>query len=254
MSALGILLVSFTPGLFWLWFFVRLDRIRPSSRRWLALTFIFGMVSTIPAGIISELAIQDDLLSASTTLASVSLAMLAVVGPVEETSKFLAIRLTVYRSLFFEEPMDGLVYGAAASLGFASLGKSPLRALPWAGGNDCPGPIQHRRAPCIRVPVGVWAGAAPHGTRPMGRLVRPSRRRSPPWRFQYSALQLRSMARVNFERSRRRRGLPTVQVGATGLPIPLPSQCPPHPVPQLRQSHQSSQHVLPSVRSSSDRG
>ena len=121
MSALGILLVSFTPGLFWLWFFMRLDRIRPSSRRWLALSFIFGMVSTIPAGIISELAIQDDLFSASTTLASVSVAMLAVVGPVEETSKFLAIRLTVYRSLFFEEPMDGLVYGAAASLGFASL-------------------------------------------------------------------------------------------------------------------------------------
>ena len=47
--------------------------------------------------------------------------MLAIVGPVEETSKFLAIRLAVYRSLHFEEPMDGLVYGAAASLGFASL-------------------------------------------------------------------------------------------------------------------------------------
>ena len=121
MSALGIVLISFTPGLFWLWFFVRLDRLRPSPRRWIALSFIFGMVSTIPAGIIETLVIQDGSFSPDATLASVSVAMLAVVGPVEETSKFLAVRLSVYRSLFFEEPMDGLVYGAAASLGFASL-------------------------------------------------------------------------------------------------------------------------------------
>ena len=121
MSALGIVLISFTPGLFWLWFFVRLDRLRPSPRRWIALSFIFGMAATIPAGIINTLALPDDLLSPGVTLASVSISMLLVVGPVEEASKFLAIRLAVYRSLFFEEPMDGLVFGAAASLGFASL-------------------------------------------------------------------------------------------------------------------------------------
>ena len=121
MSALGILLISFAPGLFWLWFFARLDRIRPSSRRWIALSFIFGMLSTIPAAIVSTLVLQGDHLEPSADLASISAAMLFVVGPVEETSKFLAIRLAVYRSLYFEEPMHGLVYGAAASLGFASL-------------------------------------------------------------------------------------------------------------------------------------
>ena len=47
--------------------------------------------------------------------------MLGVVGPVEETCKFLAVRLRAYRSPYFEEPMDGLVHAAAASLGFASL-------------------------------------------------------------------------------------------------------------------------------------
>lgn len=121
MSALGVLLVSFTPGLFWLWFFVRLDRIRPSSQRWVALSFIFGMLSTIPAALVSVLFLPEDTLEPGATLASVSVAMLLVVGPVEEGCKFLAVRLAVYRSLYFEEPMHGLVYGAAASLGFASL-------------------------------------------------------------------------------------------------------------------------------------
>ena len=121
MTAVGVLLIAFAPGLFWLWFFVRLDRLRPSSRRWIALTFLLGMVSTVPAGLVSYILIPEDLFSPNATLASISVSMLLVVGPVEETCKFLAIRLGVYRSLHFEEPMDGLVYGAAASLGFASL-------------------------------------------------------------------------------------------------------------------------------------
>ena len=47
--------------------------------------------------------------------------MLFVVGPAEELSKFLAARLGAGRSMYFEEPMDGLVHGVAASLGFATL-------------------------------------------------------------------------------------------------------------------------------------
>ena len=47
--------------------------------------------------------------------------MIFVVGPVEEFCKFGAVRLGPYRSLYFDEPVDGLVYAAAASLGFASL-------------------------------------------------------------------------------------------------------------------------------------
>ena len=47
--------------------------------------------------------------------------MTFVVGPVEELCKFAAVRLGPYRSLYFDEPVDGLVYASAASLGFASL-------------------------------------------------------------------------------------------------------------------------------------
>jgi RsiW-degrading membrane proteinase PrsW (M82 family) len=47
-----------------------------------------------------------------------------VVGPVEETVKWLAIRLYAYRSPRFGAVVDGAVYGAMAGLGFATIENS----------------------------------------------------------------------------------------------------------------------------------
>ncbi|EMA46258.1 PrsW family intramembrane metalloprotease [Halococcus saccharolyticus] len=44
-----------------------------------------------------------------------------VVGPVEETVKWLAVRIYAYRSSRFDAVIDGAVYGAVAGLGFASI-------------------------------------------------------------------------------------------------------------------------------------
>ena len=55
------------------------------------------------------------------SIAASAAVMLLIVGPVEELLKFAAVRLGPYRSLYFDEPMDGLIFSAAASLGFASL-------------------------------------------------------------------------------------------------------------------------------------
>ena len=114
--------VAFAPGVFWLWFFAKRNVYRPEPKRLLAKTFLLGMLSTIPAGIIEVLTLNDRLLDSDpATVFGLAIVMFAVVGPVEEFSKFLAVRLFIYKSLYFEEPMDGLVYSAAASLGFASL-------------------------------------------------------------------------------------------------------------------------------------
>ena len=114
-------LVSFAPGIFWLWFFAKRHIYRPGPKRLLALTFLVGMVSTVPAGILEAVFLGDFALDGSVNATTVAASMLFVVGPVEEVSKFLAVRLVAYRSLYFDEPMDGLVYAVAASLGFASL-------------------------------------------------------------------------------------------------------------------------------------
>ncbi|WP_435076972.1 PrsW family intramembrane metalloprotease [Halococcus sp. AFM35] len=44
-----------------------------------------------------------------------------VVGPVEETVKWLAVRMYAYRSPRFDAVIDGAVYGAVAGLGFATI-------------------------------------------------------------------------------------------------------------------------------------
>ncbi|GKZ14302.1 PrsW family intramembrane metalloprotease [Haladaptatus sp. T7] len=44
-----------------------------------------------------------------------------IVGPVEETVKWLAVRLFAYRSDKFNAVIDGAVYGAMAGLGFATI-------------------------------------------------------------------------------------------------------------------------------------
>ena len=121
MFFVGILLVSFTPGLFWLWFYLRKDSHQPAPRRLIALTFGLGCLATIPAAIIEYVVLGESFLEERAGVAAVAPGMLLVVGPVEEISKFLAVRLKAYRSLYFDEPIDGLVYAAAASLGFASL-------------------------------------------------------------------------------------------------------------------------------------
>ncbi len=116
-----LIVVAFAPGVFWLWYFARKSVYRPGPRRLLVLTFLLGMVATIPAGILNSVFVDEAVASEEARIASVAMAMLLVVGPVEETAKFLAVRFFAYRSLYFDEPTDGLLYSAAASLGFASL-------------------------------------------------------------------------------------------------------------------------------------
>ncbi len=121
MSFVGLLLISFTPGLFWLWFFLRRSSYRPAPLRLIAVTFGLGCLAIIPAVIIEWALLGESFLEEGAGLGGIAAGMLFVVGPVEEACKFLAVRLKAYRSLYFDEPIDGLVYAAAASLGFASL-------------------------------------------------------------------------------------------------------------------------------------
>ncbi len=121
MELLAFPLLAFAPGIFWLWFFTRRAVYRPGPRRLLVYTFLLGMAVTVPAGIINAIFLDESVLDDTASLASVATGMLFVVGPGEEICKYFAVRLLAYRSPYFDEPGDALVYGAAASLGFASL-------------------------------------------------------------------------------------------------------------------------------------
>ena len=125
MTFVGLVLISLAPGIFWLWFFVRKDIYRPVPRRMLAIAFGLGCISIIPA-LIAEFALVGDRieiehLMQSAPLSDIVVAMLLVVGPVEETCKFAAAWIKQYRSIYVDEPIDGFVFAAATSLGFASI-------------------------------------------------------------------------------------------------------------------------------------
>jgi RsiW-degrading membrane proteinase PrsW (M82 family) len=102
----------------WVWAFHREDRHEREPVWMVGLAFVWGMLAIYPA-----LFLEDRLLpqgvAPEDALALRALAMLAVVGPVEELCKFSAVRLPIYRHAHFNEPMDGIVYAVAASAGFA---------------------------------------------------------------------------------------------------------------------------------------
>jgi protease PrsW len=115
-----IVLVAVAPCIFWLWLVYKGDKYKPEPK-WLVIrTFLFGMGIAIPVALIETFLYPS---SAQGTLSLSSAAYLAfvVAGFTEEAAKFLVVRLGVYSSVHFEEPTDGLVYSAAAALGFASL-------------------------------------------------------------------------------------------------------------------------------------
>ena len=80
-------------------------------------TFMLGVLFAGFAAILNTLA------SVVTLVPVVGMALFfyLVVAPVEETVKWLAIRLYAYRSDRFDAVVDGAVYGAMAGLGFATI-------------------------------------------------------------------------------------------------------------------------------------
>lgn len=127
MAAL-VFILSFLPGLFYLWVIRRQDKYDPEPRAWLAFTFFAGMLATFPAALVEQLV---DLFvfpygegAGKGDLFSSAIAAFFVIGPVEELCKLLAILAVAANRALFDEPMDALVYAGAAALGFASLENS----------------------------------------------------------------------------------------------------------------------------------
>lgn len=110
MSLLILVVLGFAPGIFWLWFFYKKDQLEPEPKKLVVQTFFWGMVVALPAAMI-EIPFQFSQFFFMVILAPV----------VEEIFKFSVVRFTVYRSDEFDEPMDGIIYAAAAALGFASI-------------------------------------------------------------------------------------------------------------------------------------
>jgi RsiW-degrading membrane proteinase PrsW (M82 family) len=109
---------SFLVALFWLRWFRKKDKYEKEPERLIFLAFFAGVLATIPSVILESLLRLRD--QGSTIILRDLFLSFLWVGIVEEFFKYLAVRLTVYRSKEFNEVMDGMVYMVSAAVGFAA--------------------------------------------------------------------------------------------------------------------------------------
>lgn len=122
---LFVFILSFLPGLFYMWVVYRQDKYDPEPHGWVAFIFFMGMLSTFPAMIV-EVLVDSFIFPYSAGMegadpVTVLAGSFLIVGPVEEMFKFFAVLVVASNADVFDEPVDALVYAGAAALGFASL-------------------------------------------------------------------------------------------------------------------------------------
>jgi RsiW-degrading membrane proteinase PrsW (M82 family) len=100
-------------SLVWVFFLRRFDRAHPEPLSLIVAAFLIGATSVVPAVLLEPVCLQY--------LTWLRGAPWVYAGIVEELCKFLGVYLVVTRFRHFDEPVDGIVYSGAASLGFAAL-------------------------------------------------------------------------------------------------------------------------------------
>ena len=115
---MALLLVTILPSILIILFFVYSDKFR-EPRGQILKVFIYGILITIPAYFLNtylnafwynNFKVSEGLIGSFLTAA-----------PVEEGLKLSILYFFVYKMKDFNEPIDGIVYGVTASLGFATL-------------------------------------------------------------------------------------------------------------------------------------
>jgi protease PrsW len=116
----GILL-ALVPALLWLVFFYAQDRFEPEPKRYVLGVALIGALLAAAIGIpvVRNLYRVQDWLGYS--LGVYLLGSVLVVGYVQEFLKYAAVRYSVYLLPEFDERMDGVLYGTAAGLGYATM-------------------------------------------------------------------------------------------------------------------------------------
>jgi RsiW-degrading membrane proteinase PrsW (M82 family) len=112
------LIFSLLVALFWLNRFRKLDKYEKEPERLIYLVFFAGALATVPS-VLLEAPLRMTNLPKTPRLEDLFFSFLWV-GFVEEFFKYLAVRVTVYRSSQFNEVMDGMIYMISAALGFAA--------------------------------------------------------------------------------------------------------------------------------------
>lgn len=119
------------PSLLWLWFWLKEDKESPEPTGLIALSFFAGMAVVyfvipvqkfIVASLPSIMNILDTLsLKFSFVMPEIATVKLTLWAFVEEFAKYATVFLIAFKSKFFDEPMDAVIYLITAALGFSAM-------------------------------------------------------------------------------------------------------------------------------------
>ncbi|MEK9167882.1 MAG: PrsW family glutamic-type intramembrane protease [Patescibacteria group bacterium] len=125
-TLLYALLGGILPAVLWLWFWLKEDSKKPEPRSMIMLSFIAGMIGVIVVFPLEKIAahflVEGPML-------------LLVWAAIEELVKFSAISLVALRSVYFDEPVDALIYMITVALGFAAIENSLFLLAPLLDGD-----------------------------------------------------------------------------------------------------------------------
>ena len=110
-----LLSAAIAPGLALFSYFYLRNQMSTEPRRTLFRTFIVGLMITFPIMFI-QFVMQEEGIVTNPFLVNV-----VISSTLEEFFKWFIIFALVYRHVEFDDPYDGILYGAAASLGFATV-------------------------------------------------------------------------------------------------------------------------------------
>lgn len=116
-----LLAVAVVPGIFWLWYFLRRDVLRPEPRHLIVRMFFLGVLAGVGAAVLEHLTLGTLVLQFEQWHYRRILVTAGLIGLIEEGMKFAAVYFGIYRHAAFDEVIDGIIYAVAASMGFATL-------------------------------------------------------------------------------------------------------------------------------------
>lgn len=110
-----LLSAAIAPGLALLSYFYLRNQMSTEPRKTLIQSFVLGALITFPIMFI-QYVLQEEGVFLHTFLSDVLFS-----STIEEFFKWLVIFSVIYRHIEFDDPYDGILYGASVSLGFATV-------------------------------------------------------------------------------------------------------------------------------------
>ena len=106
------------PALFWVWFWLKEDKLKPEPRWLLFITFVAGMAS-VSAALPAQKYACDVFANGMCQPASDNLIIVWVT--IEEVLKYAAALIVTFWNRAVDEPIDMIIYMIMIALGFAAL-------------------------------------------------------------------------------------------------------------------------------------